>query len=139
MSTRSAIIEKTANGYRGIYCHFDGYVTGVGKTLHEHYRDPDKIRRLIDLGDIASLGERVEPEGEHSYDRREEGTTVAYCRDRGEPMDKPAAGATAEAVAKDIGHNGYVYVWEDGRWTVNGEPLEEKLAAVRRNGPDGDL
>lgn len=38
MSTRSAIIRKTEDGsYEGIYCHFDGYLAGVGKTLQEHY------------------------------------------------------------------------------------------------------
>lgn len=129
MSTRSAILQKTENGYRGIYCHFDGYEEGVGATLLEHYQDEDKITRLLDLGSISSLDERVEPVGKHSYDIPEKGTTIAYHRDRGEKEQPAIEGPTVEAVAPKIGHNGYVYVWEDGEWTVNGQSLAEALVS----------
>lgn len=129
MSTRSAIIEKTATGYRGIYCHYDGYLEGVGQTLLEHYGDPAKVSRLLDLRDISVLGERVEPTGPHSYARKEEGATVAYRRDRGEPIPDAVTGATIESVASQIGHNGYVYVFENGGWTIGGKPIKEAIEA----------
>lgn len=129
MSTRSAIICKTTHGYAGIYCHFDGYCDGVGRTLLEHYADPHKVRALIDLGDISSLGERVEPIGPHSYEKCEEGTTVAYMRDRREKECEAQTGKTAEEVAGKIGHDGYVYVFDGTAWTCNGLPLEEAIAA----------
>ncbi len=121
MSTRSAIIEKTETGYRGIYCHNDGYLSYNGRILFDHYQDAAKVSALIDLGDISSLGERVAPIGEHSFDysKREEGTTVAYSRDRGEEGTEAVSGATVEDVASNIGHDGYVYVFDPASgWTV---------------------
>lgn len=126
MSTRSAIIERTATGYRGIYCHFDGYISGVGKTLLEHYTDPAKVSALIDLGDCSIICgcHRVAPEGPHDFSKPEKGTVVAYMRDRGEEDLEPREGHSVEDVASQIDHNGYVYVFEDGAWKVNGRPLE---------------
>ena len=73
MATRSRIaIENQDGTVNSIYCHFDGYVEGVGKTLFNHY-DREKLEKLLELGDISSLGESTED-------------TVAYCRDRGEDL-----------------------------------------------------
>ena len=73
MSTRSRIaIENESGIVNSIYCHFDGYISGVGKTLFNHY-DKEKLQKLIELGDISSLGESTID-------------TVAYCRDRGEDL-----------------------------------------------------
>lgn len=33
MSTRSVIAEKTADGFAGVYHHFDGYPTGLGEKV----------------------------------------------------------------------------------------------------------
>ena len=71
MSTRSRIaIENQDGTVQSIYCHFDGYIDGVGKTLFNHY-DREKLEKLIVLGDISSLGESTID-------------TIAYCRDRDE-------------------------------------------------------
>lgn len=110
MSTRSAIIHKTATGFAGIYCHFDGYPSGVGAELLENWKDSDKVSELISLGDISSLGSDAQK-------------TTAYMRDRDETGCEPKIGVTSEAVAKMIGHNGHVYVFENGSWTHNGEEL----------------
>lgn len=121
MSTRSAIITKTDTGYAGIYCHFDGYLDGVGKTLLEHYKTQEKVNQLIALGDISTLGPEI---GEaHDFDNRDGKQTTAYMRDRGETGCEQRQGETINDVEKGIGHNGYVYVFEDGKWTVNGEDL----------------
>jgi hypothetical protein len=73
MATRSRIaIENQDETVNSIYCHFDGYLSGVGETLFNHY-DKEKLEKLIGLGDISSLGESTED-------------TVAYCRDRGEDL-----------------------------------------------------
>lgn len=125
MATRSAIIEKLPDGtYRGIYCHYDGYLSYNGKVLREHYADPAKVSALIELGEISVLRERVEPVGPHSFCDREEGVTVAYHRDRGEDY-LVIRDRTAEAVADRIGHDGHVYVFEDGRWSHNGKIIED--------------
>ena len=131
MSTRSIIIEKTVEGYRGIYVHWDGYARGVGATLLKHYTDPKKVFALINLGSLSSLGEKVNPTDPtvHTFDSPEKNVTVAYGRDRGEEDQEPVVGITIEQVAGHIDHNGYVYVFENNEWTCNGMPLDE---AVRK-------
>lgn len=129
LSTRSAILEKTETGYRGIYCHNDGYVEGVGITLLEHYTDPAKVSSLIDLGDISSLGELVDPQPNtvHSFENPDYPiVTVAYGRDRGESDTEATVGKTIKQVANKIDH-AYLYVFENGRWSVDGRPLDLML------------
>ena len=48
MATRAIIWQKTEQGYRGVYCHWDGYPEGVGRTLKEHYSDPGKVDGLLE-------------------------------------------------------------------------------------------
>jgi hypothetical protein len=122
MSTRSAIAMKVDNGYKAIYCHYDGYPEGVGAILKEHYTDLDKVEELIALGDISSLGKEVHiPEGvEHSFDKRVEGITTAYMRDRGE-MDCEAQLYKTVSDVKSAIDNQYLYVFEDGKWTCEGK------------------
>jgi hypothetical protein len=146
MSTRSAIIMRLKNGsYAGIYCHFDGYCAGgVGRTLLDHYQDPEKVRALIELGDISTLGERVDPIGPHGFGcgeglPREDGTTCAYMRDRGEKDCEAKVGKTLKSVVDKIGHNGYVYVFAGGLWTCNGMGLAEAVKIEEREVEDQRL
>lgn len=106
MSTRSAIIEKTEKGYRGIYCHSDGYPEGVGATLMTHYTDPSKVHALLDLGDLSFLGESLDSD-----------STFAYMRDRGEDGCEAFEGKTVAGIRRRIDHE-YAYVFEDGKWTI---------------------
>lgn len=129
MSTRSAIIEKLSDGtFRGIYCHFDGYVEGVGAKLVKHYTTPEQVKALIDLGDLSSLGERSTPIGPHKYGAAEEGTTVAYGRDRGESDVAPKKGPSVQAVRSQIDHQ-YAYLFQDGQWVLanNMRPIAELI------------
>lgn len=58
MSTPSTIGIKNDNGtITTIYCNYDGYLDGVGLTLYKHYSDADKMRTLLALGDVFSLGD----------------------------------------------------------------------------------
>ena len=57
MSTPSTIGIKNDNGtITAIYCNYDGYLDSVGLTLYKHYTDTDKMRALLALGDVFSLG-----------------------------------------------------------------------------------
>ncbi|EPH71424.1 hypothetical protein D929_02206, partial [Enterococcus faecalis 02-MB-P-10] len=58
MGTRSAIFKEQKDGtFQGIYCHWDGYIEGVGAVLYEHYQDPRKTQRLINQKKaLSSLG-----------------------------------------------------------------------------------
>ena len=59
MSTRSAIGYMRNDGtVRAVYVHWDGYLSGVGKTLIENY-DLLGVDDLLDLGNISSLAETI--------------------------------------------------------------------------------
>lgn len=60
MSTRSAIgILHDDGSVESIYCHHDGYLSGVGATLNEHYSSKKSILNLMSHGDVRSLGNTV--------------------------------------------------------------------------------
>ena len=87
MATRSVIGVMHGDKCKAVYCHWDGYLEGVGKTLLEHYNSA-KANNLVALGDISSLGSEI---GEkHDFDVRftsgaiGENWTKFYGRDRGE-------------------------------------------------------
>lgn len=69
MSTRSFICKYDADkkAYRAIYCHFDGYVEGVGALLDANYNTESKVDALLDLGDISFLEATVEKTRKNVY------------------------------------------------------------------------
>jgi hypothetical protein len=88
MSTHSTIAMLYKDGtVKSIYCHFDGYLSGVGKCLLDNYsgiENVDKVKQMMELGDMSVLDTEVNPTGEHSYENPEAGVSVFYGRDRGE-------------------------------------------------------
>lgn len=57
MSTRSTIAVELADGtVSSVYCHWDGYLEGVGQTLVDYYSDRDLAVQLVHGGSISSLG-----------------------------------------------------------------------------------
>ena len=95
MATRSTIALEFADGTIGqVYAHWDGYLSGNGKTLFEHYSNPFILRDLIDLGSISSLGNTIGTKHPFSHYDTElsldqfnnlyDNMTTFYGRDRGE-------------------------------------------------------
>ena len=89
MSTRSLICKQIdKNLYEAIYCHSDGYLTYNGAMLIDHYKDEEKLTKLIDLGNISSLYPNLDPDPSkphsYSYNERQENVVIAYGRDCGE-------------------------------------------------------
>ena len=71
MSTRSTIALEFADGtVQQVYCHFDGYLSGVGAELVSDYSDPFALRDLIDGGDMSCIGEPYTDRGEELYVRK---------------------------------------------------------------------
>ena len=118
MATRSTIALEYADGtVDQVYCHWDGYLDNNGKILYTFYKDPFKVQRLMDLGDISSLDTEIGDE--HDFDARGEGTTF-YGRDRGED----GVGATRFKDFADYEKNHqyeeYEYILrKDGNWYVS--------------------
>ena len=121
MATRSRIAIETTDDsgnkvIKSIYCHFDGYASGVGETLMENYQDREKVEALISLGDISFLREEITPTGPHSFDYPQKGVTVAYHRDRGEKFKSPRINSSVrEFFLPDIEEYGYLFT-EEGEW-----------------------
>ena len=83
MGTRSTIALEYANGQVDqIYCHWDGYLDHNGVILDEHYSDPFKLQKLVELGDMSSLAPNIGTQ--HAFDDRREGECTFYGRDRNE-------------------------------------------------------
>jgi hypothetical protein len=65
MGTRSTIALEFADGtVEQVYCHWDGYLSGVGAELRSDYSDPFALRELIDGGDMSTIGSPYTDRGE---------------------------------------------------------------------------
>jgi hypothetical protein len=96
MGTRSTIAIEYADGtVEQVYCHWDGYLENNGALLAVHYKDPFKVRALMDLGDLSSLamnlGEQhsfdtfhMPPSEREQHNQQHKDSCTFYGRDRSE-------------------------------------------------------
>jgi len=119
MSTRSYIGLKQSDGVVAIYCHSDGCPSYVGSLLLENYNTEDRIKELLELGDLSCLGKLIGDK--HDFDDRSDEHSdwcVAYGRDR----DEEDVDARKFKTVKDFKSAGsqlwvdYTYLFEDGKW-----------------------
>lgn len=125
MSTRCRIAIKEENGtYRSIYCHNDGYPSYVGEILETYYTDANKIEKLMDLGDLSSLGASLEfkdpdelfkdpkayalNDGTLDYNRWRNEGTKAEVSNTIEELTSLAKSNAAE----------FLYVFENNKWDI---------------------
>lgn len=125
MSTRCLIAKKIENGYKAIYCHFDGYPKGVGETLKNHYKTDAKVEVLLNQGDIAILGtDPIDRNGEKYWCYLDRHGGRPYFPTKEDTISYKSRGENSPAVfypeMKDMEICGieYVYVWQDGHWTL---------------------
>jgi hypothetical protein len=121
MATRSRIGLKLTDGtIKQVYCHWDGYVEGVGLTLVENYNTIDKVEELINLGDISSLGFKLSTDQPHTFDNPVNGVTVAYMRDRGEVGVEAQTLTMNEWMSTEYSSPiDFYYLFANGEWWVN--------------------
>ena len=128
MSTRSLICLKEGKGkYRTIYCHSDGYLEYNGALLLDIYNNREIINKLLDLGNLSSLNEKLypDPTRPHSFDyeKRQDDVVVAYGRDRGETGEE-AKTCSMKDLRDDNSWIEYVYIFdEDNKWKYLHYPL----------------
>ena len=148
MATRSTIgILNEDKTVTAIYCHFDGYLSGVGEILFNHYDNEERIRELLSLGSISILGKHIEPlsdfekttkfagfkngesvynitYGKHSFDNAHDDTTLAYTRDRGDDF-----WVNNHKNENDFYENGeeFNYLYKEGKWFVDGKELTKEM------------
>ena len=142
MGTRSYLgILESSDGLnkkvRFIYCHYDGYPEGVGRTLVNHYYSPFKVEQLIALGDLSALGEEIgEKHDFMSHVSEHPKWCLAYMRDRGE-RGTSYAWVPLERYIKD-GDVPYKYLYntETFEWecySASGEQLTLELEMAATN------
>ena len=56
MGTRCFISMRDGNRIKGVSCSYDGYIECTGLTLLSAFSDRSTLGRLIDRGDMSSLG-----------------------------------------------------------------------------------
>jgi len=137
MSTRSRIAIKHPDGnIESIYCHWDGYPSGVGKILLENYSDTSKINVLMKLGDLSSLDANPFPSSDsnHSWENPEMNVSVAYSRDRGDIDTESETHSTFEELCEYCreGYVNYLYIWEDFCWYYC-NPRDEVLRSLKED------
>jgi hypothetical protein len=110
MGTRSNIgIENEDGTVDFVYCHWDGYVSNNGRILHDNYQDEDKVRKLIALGEISSLG--ASPSSTKDYHTwRGEEIIVQHSDDRNDAYQQEYC---------------YIYSVEDQEWYVQGHEFQD--------------
>ena len=126
MSTNAAIGLAMPDGtIKAVYLHWDGYISdgGAGETLAEHYKDRAKVEKLIALGFLSSLGAEVDPDPAtpHSWATPQPGVTVAYHRDRKEPLQTAVEFKDKDSFAEEAKGtlwSEFAYLFEGGRWLV---------------------
>ncbi|MGH1350502.1 MAG: hypothetical protein ACRBBN_06815 [Methyloligellaceae bacterium] len=117
MATRSSIAYQNVDGsVHSIYCHYDGYPEHNGKILKENYKSFEKVKNLIALGDISSLGIEINPKNDepHNFDDRQSGVTVAYHRDRKENWENVKPNEYYDITAwlrHSVGNCGFEYLY----------------------------
>lgn len=135
MGTRSTISIHNKNGeIKSVYCHWDGYYEHNGVILYNFYNTVSKVNRLIDYGDISSLGTEIGKK--HDFINLYHGCTF-YHRDRGE--DKNIAITDIEDVKNPYNQiseeeYNYIFVEETGEWIAKkeGEEKYQKLENILR-------
>ncbi len=112
MSTNSLVAYLNEDGsVVSSYVHYDGYTTGVGEMLLEHYNSEELARELAtDLGYASSLRETIAASHEDRANTNEAETYESY-----EDFEK---------YIRECSHLEYVYVWKDGEWMVSSYTLE---------------
>lgn len=152
MSTRSWIAKQIGEDeYQIIYCHFDGYLTNNGAILLDHYNTPEKVDELLALGDISSLGAKLNPDPEKTYEsilsKLNDGVTVAYARDYGEKISSPRIYSMDDLVHGLSDEYLYVFTLQNEwkyshEWNPRNlqdvkEDLEERYAKYGMERPEG--
>ena len=133
MATRSFICKSLPNNtIVGVYCHFDGYPSGVGATLTTHYTTDERVTALLSLGSISQLHPRLVPDvgDTHTFEKPAKNVTVAYHRDRGDDMCTttfPSLDVMVEDVANQLGVE-FVYIWDSNEWVTMDLTLNSDLS-----------
>lgn len=117
--TRFLIAKQVGpDAYRTIAGLCDGYLEYTGAILLEHYNTPEKVDKLLDLGDIHYLGKELDwPAGTTLAEKLDsKNGTIAFARDHGD-----TAVSADMLTLRDLDDprcwNDYIYIFtEANKW-----------------------
>lgn len=133
MATRSTIgILNEDGSINTIYCHSDGYLSFNGFILEKHYKNFEKVKKLISLGSLSSLSFEVDiPEGmTHNFEKRLSGVSTFYGRDRGEKDTNPIYHNSLESyiTVNILESYNYLFKEKNKEWFL----LDEKSGKLKK-------
>lgn len=139
MATNAFIGFRENNSITYIYNHSDGYLEYLGKMLIKHYNSEEQVKALVSLGDVSVVKEKLVPEEgtTHTFDKRQDGVSVFYGRDRGENWNDIYPIRINNTVFENPDYTiVYIYVYdvEEQTWlfTRNGKDFESLEEIVNR-------
>jgi hypothetical protein len=121
MGTRSMIgILNESGTITASYCHYDGYLDGVGKTLIESYNNGEKAAEVARGGYLSSLG-------------------ADYDESKGFSVNEDVAELFTNEVdfkenAEDFCGAEFIYLWDGTEWL-----FQEVYGAYKNEGFDSLL
>jgi len=132
MSTNSAIGYMRNDGtVRAVYCHWDGYLSNVGKILIENY-DLIGVDDLLDFGNICTLQNTIKDTIFFERDRGKDPVEAGEFKSEHEMVD--GYGSADYFYIYGYGSAEYFYILKDDKWYVSEHcaeflPLDKRLTA----------
>ena len=135
MSTCGNIgIVNEYDSITAIHVHWDSYPESVGKILLQHYTSADIVNKLMALGDLSSLNEKLYPDVSkpHTFFTPQPDVCVAYKRDRGEDNTQSTLfdNITEYELNMDCDIE-YQYLFDHDHWIWRGRNGEWKELTVK--------
>ena len=118
MATRARIGIQLPDGrIKAAYQHWDGYPGGLGYKLIDHWTNPEKVQKAIELGNASTWNQIIGDETDFD-DRNNEMHDVQniyYGRDRGEKDQKARTYVNETEYLEDGWGSGeeYIYLLKD--------------------------
>lgn len=111
MSTRSFIgmVDEESHSYKAVLCQYDGFPDHHYPILSQYYNTTEKVRELIEMGNIRMLSETLDD-------------SVFYQRDLQEYHDPRKHGFMEFASYDELNtkaresFSDYFYYWDGDKW-----------------------
>ena len=116
MATRSIIAMKiNEKESMAIYCHYDGYLEHNGMLLELFYNAPEKVEKLINMGDLYCLEQELEPDPTKPHTRLhpQKNVSIFYGRDT-QSADSDAVTVATDQLGNLSNWIEHIY-WFDGK------------------------
>jgi hypothetical protein len=118
MATRARIgIEQADGRILTAYQHWDGYPGGLGYKLCDHWTNPAKVLKAIELGNASTwnqiIGEKCDFDDRNAESHDVQ--NIYYGRDRGEKDQGPITYKNESEYLQEGFHSGeeYIYLMKD--------------------------